>query len=286
MRTRSQCRKPAALHAAVVPALLLAIAGCQSAPPAGENTAPAGNAAAGNAAAPMTSTRPSEPAAGFVRGLHAVTGAGPISLTANNAPLVENVAYSEASGFVGVKDGKIKVYAAGADGKNIAGPMPLTLDGGDDVTVVVTGVPGDVEMLPFNHKSHGVAEGKAKVTFMHAAKSLPGVDLSVDGASYRKGVKYGIATDYKELPPGRHSMVVQYQQPIPAPTVPGAAGRPATATQSVSLTQDLDLAANKVYSVFVYQDEQKLPKLKMIEDKFVPVLKDAPQSAASSQPKK
>ena len=275
--------------AVLVPGLVAVIAGCQQAPSTTDNTATTttntGTTVDNSASLPLTSTRPDEPAAGFVRAMHAVAGAGPVSLSANNATIVPGVAYGEASGFAGVQDGKIKVFAAGADGKNIAGPMPLTLDGGDDITVVVSGIPGDVVLLPFNHKNHGIAAGRAKVTFLHAAKNLPAVDLTVDGASYRKGVKYGVATDYKELSPGRHTMLVTYVKPIPAPTSPVPTDQKLTATQRVTLTQELDLAADRVYSVIVYQDEQKLPQLKMIEDKFVPVLKDAPQSKASSQPK-
>jgi hypothetical protein len=48
--------------------------------------------------------------------------------------------------------------------------------------------------------------------------------------------------------------------------------------ENVTLTQQLDLAAGKVYSVIVFQDEAKLPKLRLLEDKFAAELKNAPGS--------
>jgi hypothetical protein len=56
---------------------------------------------------------------------------------------------------------------------------------------------------------------------------------------------------------------------------PGASPPPPVAvktTNLVTLTQPLDLEADKVYSVIVYQDAKDLPRLRLIEDKFEPAL--------------
>jgi hypothetical protein len=83
-----------------------------------------------------------------------------------------------------VPPGKFRIFARGGDGKTqLAGPMPVTLESGEDMTVVVNGVPGDVAMLPFKHKNGGPQAGQAKVAFMHAAKSLPAVDVIIEASA-------------------------------------------------------------------------------------------------------
>jgi hypothetical protein len=142
-------------------------------------------------------------------------------------------------------------------------------------------------------------------------------------------VKYGVATDYRVLASGRHTMQITYRKtlppliyrdinavppevrakiklptPTPEPTptpisTPAESeafntASPPVATETevvetktktvkikvpqyedVTLTQQLDLAAGKVYSVNVFQDKAKLPKLRLLEDKFAAELKNA-----------
>ena len=239
---------------------------------------------------------PSEPARAWARGLHLVPGMGPLSLTADGQKFAANLSYGNATPFEGIKQQRVRVQAFGADGKSVAGPMPIELDDGEDLTILVTGVPGDVSLLPFEHKNHGATPGKAKVAFVHAAKALPAVDVKVDGKSFRKNVKYRIATDYETFPPGRHVMQVSYDKSlapvevqIEHPTVITqdtegnvlAVEQPTPVTKKIAregvltLTQEMDLQAGKVYSVAVFHDEKRLPKLRLLEDKFVPTLSRA-----------
>lgn len=239
---------------------------------------------------------PAEPARAFARGLHLVPGMGPLSLTASGQKFAANLSYGNATPFEGIKEQKVEIKAFGADGKQVSGTVPIDLDDGEDITILLTGVPGDVSLLPFEHKNHGVAAGKAKVAFVHAAKALPGVDVKVDGKSFRKNVKYRIATDYETFAPGRHVMQVSYDKSlapvevqIEQPTVITqdtegnvlAVEQPTPITQKVAregiltLTQEMDLQAGKVYSIAVFHDEKRLPKLRLLEDKFVPALSRA-----------
>ncbi|HEX8835227.1 MAG TPA: DUF4397 domain-containing protein [Abditibacteriaceae bacterium] len=267
---------------------LLAIAGCNSAPQDTVSKEPAAGTSASPAGAAVSD--PAEAARGFVRALHVVPGAGAVSLKVDDQTLATGVTYGNASGFAGVANEKIKVYAIGSDGKNLAGPMPVDLDKGEDLTVVVNGVPGDVALLPYKHHNRGAEKGKAKVAFMHAAKALPAVEVRIDGERYRGDVDYGEDTDYRVLTPGRHEMQVIYEKSLPvtpAPTpipVPGATvipgATPAAPKERISLTQQLDLVAGKVYSVVVFHDSARLPKLRLLEDKFVPTLTRAPDGAA------
>jgi hypothetical protein len=220
-----------------------------------------------------------------------VPTAGALEIRSGDTSLVNGITFGNASSFVEVplknpKGTKINFSAFGEGNTKLAGPMPLTLDSGEDLTVVVNGVPGDIVLLPFKHKNHGSQAGKAKIAFVHAAKGLPPVDILVDGKSFRKGVKYAVASDYVTLEPGRHTMQVNYVEsktpisvptPILAPDVTPPPPMSIKPRQSVQLTQDMDLAAGQVYTVIVFYDAERLPKLRLLEDRFVPTLKNAPE---------
>jgi hypothetical protein len=273
------------------PAFALAIAalvsGCQQPAPPANNAAPA----------PASTSKPAEPVRGYVRALHLVPGLGPLSITVNEVKIAAGLTYGNGAPFAGVHDDRVKIAAFGGDGKRVAGPIPVRLKGGEDLTVLVTGVPGDVALLPWKHKNHGPVAGKAKVAVVHAAKALPAVDILLDGKSFRRNVKFGIATDYITLAPGRHVMQVTYDKSI-EPTVieqeqplvitkddegnilaveqPTPIQQVIPQKRIVTLTQDLDLAAGKVYSVALFHDEGKRPRLRVMEDKFTPDVVRAP----------
>jgi len=255
-------------------------------------------AAVSTQATPVTAatSKPEQPVRGYARALHAVPGAGVLSLTAD-ASKFASVDYGNVSGFEGIRAEKVKISAFGGDGKKVAGPMPLTIDKGEDFTVLVTGVPGDIVLLPWKHKNQGPEKGKAKIAFVHAAKALPPVELKIDGKSFRREIKFGIATDYTTLPAGSHQLQVLYdkslapqiiemQQPTvvtkdtdgnvlaveqPTPIVTAI-----PRSEIITLTQDVDLVEGKVYSVAVFHDGAQTPKIRLMEDKFVPDVVDAP----------
>ncbi len=238
--------------------------------------------------------RPSEATGAFVRGVHVVPGAGPIELREESNSLVKGATFGNASPFVEValkenKGTKLRISAFGEGNTKVAGPMPVMVSGGEDLSVVVNGVPGNVVLMPFKHKNHGSAAGKAKIAFLHAAKGLPPVSITVDGKSFRKSVGYGIATDYETIAPGRHTMKVDYTEslapvvastPILPPDVTPAPPVVVKPRQHVALTQEMDLVAGQVYSITVFYDAERIPKLTLLEDKFVPTLKNAPKEPA------
>jgi hypothetical protein len=311
--------------------LALAVAGCN-------NTGSSGGAGAPAVTQPASTTPTADTTQAYVRAVHVVPGVGALDVLARERDSERDVAnlrgttYGNASSFAALSPGRYRIYAYGTDGKSKAGPMPVTLEEGEDMTVVINGVPGDVALLPFKHKNGGPQAGQAKVAFMHAAKSLPAVDVLIDNNRYRGGVKYGVATDYRVLGAGRHTMQVTYRKtlpslvfrdinavppemrariklptptPEPTPTAIPAPGETAALNsvsppvttetevvetqtktveirvpqyENVTLTQQLDLAAGKVYSVIVFQDEAKLPRLRLLEDEFAAELKNAPGS--------
>ena len=256
-------------------------------PPTATTTTETG--AASNAAPVSAATsQPEKPVRGYLRALHAVPGAGMLSLTAD-AQKFASSDYGNVSQFEAIRAEKVKVSAFGGDGKKVAGPMPLSLDGGEDVTVLVTGIPGDIVLLPWKHKNRGPEKGKAKIAFVHSAKALPAMDLTLDGKSLRRNVKFGIATDYLTLSPGKHQFQSSYDKSLapqiieteqPAVITQDEAGNVLNVEQPtpiqteikraqiVTLTQEIDLMAGKVYSLAVFTGADKIPKVRLMEDKF------------------
>jgi hypothetical protein len=254
------------------------------------------------AAEEAAATRPAERVRGFARGVHLVPGLGPISLRSAGKTFAAGVTYGNAAPYEGIPEAMqssgdqaaaLKVEAVGGDGKTVAGPMPVTLQAGEELTVFATGVPGKVALLPYKPKTFGAEKGKAKVAFIHAATTLPGVEVRIDGRTFRRSAKYGLATQYTMLEPGRHLMEVAHDKSLPPIVV--QTEQPAIITQDtlgnvldvtqppptttvvpqksvVTLKQEMDLQPGKVYEVVLFHGPNKVPSLRLLEDRFADAL--------------
>lgn len=275
--------------------LSLAVAGCNSnsdAPSSTSNAAQApaasGAATASNQVGQAASAPAREAARAFVRGVHVVPGGPAVKLQADGKAAGEVFSFGNAGQFVAIEPGKkVKITALAASGARLSGPMPVDLESGDDLTVVVNGVPGDVALLPFKGESGGPESGKSKISFAHAAKELGEIEVQIDGQKYRGDIDYGDDTDYKTLPPGQHLFTVSYTRPsqaAPAPTptlVPGQISpqpTPFKPRESVTLQQPANLLAGKVYTLVVFYDASKNPKARLLEDRFADTLQNAPKA--------
>ena len=222
----------------------------------------------------------------FVRGVHVVPGIGPVTLKLDEVKLDQPFDVANASSFVAITPEKnLKITAIGTGNNVVSGPMPVDLEAGEDLTVVVNGVSGDVALLPLKTDSGGPDAEKAKLSILHAAKGLNALKVEIDGKPFRGDVDYGEDTDYKTLAPGTHKLQITYSRqaaatPMPTPTLMvnqiSKQPTPLQPREQITLTAPLDVAAGKVYSAVVYYDLQKLPQLKVLEDRFADTLKDAP----------
>lgn len=273
-------------------AVFLGLVGCSR---NAQNTVPGvGKEAAQQAAV----TRPAEPVRGFARGVHLVPGLGPISLRAGQQTFAAGVTFGNAAPYEGIKqsaqggpasEAKLPIEAVGGDGRKIAGPAPVSIQAGEELTVFATGVPGDVALLPFKPRTYGAEKAKAKIAFIHAAKALPAAAVKVDGKTFRRSVRFGVATDYAVLTPGRHLMQIEYDKSLP-PAV-ASVEQPVVITQDdlgnvldvtqapptttvipqkalVTLKQEMDLLSGKVYEVVLFQGANRAPHLRLLEDRF------------------
>ena len=268
------------------------LTGCGA--PATEETASNPAPATDNALANNVDTNTSAPidvaelrkTKAFVRGVHVVPGIGPVTLKLDEVKLDQPFDVATASSFVAVTPEKnLKITAIGTGNNVVSGPMPVDLEAGEDLTVVVNGVSGDVALLPLKSESGGPDAEKAKLSILHAAKGLNALKVEIDGQPFRGDVDYGEDTDYKMLAPGQHQLQITYSRqaaatPMPTPTLMvnqiSKQPTPLQPREQITLTKPLDVAAGKVYSAVVYYDLQKLPQLKVLEDRFADTLQNAP----------
>ena len=277
----------------MVPGLLIAATGCNQ---SGTGTP---ETAGGFKQVPEPSvavTNPGEPVRAYVRAVHAVPGAGPVTVSIDGHPIVNDLAFGSASEFVGLQGEKIKIHATrdhkitvtDANDTTLGTPLSVDLERGEDVTVVIGGAPGKVTLTPFEHTNRGADPDQAKIAVMHADKTLPEVSITVDGKSWPGDISFGEVTGYRELAAGQHTMKVMYDKTlvgiVDVDRRPGASPPPPVAvraTNLITLTHQLNLQDGKVYSVVVYGDAGGTPKLRFIEDKFVPALVRAPDAGVA-----
>jgi hypothetical protein len=268
--------------------LLAAAAGCNNA----ATTTATSSDTTPNASNSTAAAQPTATPRAFVRAVHVVPGGPAAALMIDGQKVVDGVTYGNASTFVGVEPGDLNIKAIASSGQSLAGPMPVELEKGEDLTVVINGVPGDVALLPFDHENGGPQAGQAKLAFLHAAKALPEVEILIDGERYRDDVDYGDATDYEVITAGKHELTITYTKTLPATPVPTPIAPPGSTiiTQStptppkarLTLTQPVDLVAGKVYSLIVFHDEKRQPKLRLLEDRFANTLQNAPSNDANA----
>jgi len=262
----------------------LSLGGCNRATTSGGNGVAFNNAS--RTAGAGAATTPVAAGKAGLRGIHVVPGVGLFGLLVNRDVVVDGVTYGNASEFFPTASGKLRIAAISGQGQAVAGPLPVTLDGGEAMTVVISGGPGDITLLPFKHKKSALNSKAARLTFIHAAKALPPLDLRIDDALAGTGVSYGAANDYRDLKPGRHTLeVVEGQSPAPTSTpVPTSTSRPGTPVlipdgdgkpmrmdvvrrPFETLARQLNLVGGKSYSVIVFQDAKRRPQLRVLEDK-------------------
>lgn len=135
---------------------------------------------------------PHELVRAFVRAVHMVPGAGPVTVNVNGKAIATNLAFGDASEFVGLQGDKVKIHATrdhqitvtNADNKALGTPLPVDMERGEDVTIVIGGAPGKVTLTPFEHTSRGPEADQAKVAVLHADRTLGDVAISVDGKNW------------------------------------------------------------------------------------------------------
>lgn len=271
----------------IVSALLLVVSGCNQTP---QN---ATTSADGVEPAPAEVTDPHEPAPAYVRAVHTVRGAGPLALAIDDKKLIGDLTFGAASDFVGLHGEKIevkddrdyRVTVLDAAGKAVGGPKKIDLDRGEDVTIVIGGTPGKITLETFDHDSHGATPEAAKLAVLHADPALPEIEIAIDNDRWKGDLEFGEVTDYRKVASGAHTMRVTYDKSrigIVDDDDRADDSAPATVRSrtAVTLNQALNLEAGKVYSVIAFQDSNDLPKLRVLEDKFVPALARSPEAGS------
>ncbi|UCF20964.1 MAG: DUF4397 domain-containing protein [Gemmatimonadota bacterium] len=169
-------RKPALLTAALM-ALVLVISACDD---DDETTGP--NPPIANAVA--------------LRAVHASPGAPAVDIYANDGttPLVQDLAYGEATSYLDIPEGTYNIQLRAAGSAASSAPVyetgDLTLSEGQIVTALATGFLGssdaadEFRVIPLFEEFDAAASGKTRVRIVHASPDAPtvAVDVGNDGS--------------------------------------------------------------------------------------------------------
>lgn len=120
-----------------------------------------------------------------LRVVHASPDTVPVDVVVNddfNAPLIENLAFPDATGFVSVPPDTYNVKVTPADNPGvIAIDADLTLDAGQSYSVLAVGLLASIEPLVLSEDPRPVATA-SKVRIVHGAPGAPNVDIYVTAA--------------------------------------------------------------------------------------------------------
>lgn len=172
--------------------------------------------------------------------IHASPDAPAVDVYVNGEAALTELAFGEASGWVGLPAGEhqIQVAAAGSDVASAVIDANVELMAGEAYEVAATGLLAEIEaqVYPVDLASVGSeAEPMARIRVVHASPDAPAVDVAVtDGDVLIGELAFPNASDYLEVPAGSYDLEV----------------RPAGATDVVLELPGVELEGGTAYSVY------------------------------------
>ncbi len=222
------------------------------------------------AGAPPSVTDPNQDVRGYVRVLHLVPEAGPVSLMLDGKSIIDSVAYDNTSDYVGLGGDKVDINStakhqftlAGADGKQLGDAIAVDLTKGEDVTLIVSGTPSQLTVTPYDHTAKPMS-GTSRLALLYSPQLGPNdaigpnIDVMLDDKMLKNAVKPGEGIAYQDVTPGAHTLKVM-------------------SGTEMDLSLALDMNDDNSYTVVVHKDAAGKAALKLLTDKFVPTLVRAP----------
>ncbi len=255
--------------------LAIVLAGCNVTDKEGVTVSPE-TVGVPQAGAPPSVTDPNKDVRAYVRVLHLVPEAGPVTLMLNGQAVGNAVTYDSVSDYTGLggdktdfnSAGKHSFTLAGADGKMLGSPLEVDLTKGEDMTIVVSGMPSNLTVTPYKHTAK-LQAGQSRLALLYSSqlgpndKVGPTIDVMLDGKMLQNMVKSGEGLDYRNVEPGVHTLKV-------------------TAGTETPLTKEVDMKDEESYTAVVYKDAGGKTALKLLTDKFVPALVRAPSATTET----
>jgi len=159
-----------------------------------------------------------------VRVVHASPDAPNVDILVNDAVAFSDVAFKAISDYAELEPGtyNVKVVPTGTT-EPVVIEADLTLEGGQDYTVVALGELANIEPLVLSDDNALPAAGMTKIRFVHASPNAPNVDIRVkDGPVLFENVAFKEAPAYVTVDAGTYDLeVVVNESGAVALEVPG-----------------------------------------------------------------
>jgi hypothetical protein len=154
-------------------------------------------------------TDPGEIGTAQVRVVHLSPDAPAVDVAVNGEVAVEGAAYLDATGYLTVPAGEIRITVTPAgQTQPVVIDATVTLGANASYTVAATGFLADIQpLLMLDDRSTG---GDAKIRFVHTSPDAPPVTVAVtDGPNVFGGVEFRDVTGYAEVPGGSYDLEVR-----------------------------------------------------------------------------
>lgn len=143
-----------------------------------------------------------------VRVIHAAPDTPAVDVFVDGQVALQNIAFPVISAYLDVPAGPhtVAIAPAGSDVSSALLETEVTVEGGKSYTLAAIGL-NDVSAKLFSDDVSPVAEGKARVRFIHTSPDAPGADVEViNGPQLFSGVGFGEASPYQDVDAGSYNL--------------------------------------------------------------------------------
>lgn len=142
----------------------------------------------------------------YIRMLHAVPNNPPVDVYMNGQVITTNLDYREFTPYMEVPSGayRMRVFPAGT----VQAPVldtNLTLTAKRIYTLVLTGMPENINLFPVEDVIVLIAPGRVNLRFVHLSPNTPALDIKLpDGTVLFSNVGYRGVSSYISVSPGMY----------------------------------------------------------------------------------
>lgn len=170
-----------------------------------------------------------------VRVIHAIPDAPEVDVYVDGNRVLENVAFKDVSDYLELDAGKhtVQVAPAGQGRGSAVIDEQVALDANTDYTIAAGGTLDSPQAFVFVDENQVPSGDQTRLRAVHLSPDAPAVDIAADGDVLVKGLEFGNASDYVEVPAGSYTIEI----------------RPA-GTNEAAATFDVTLESGTVVSAF------------------------------------
>jgi hypothetical protein len=146
-----------------------------------------------------------------IRVVHASPDAPAINVLVDGQPLVEGIAFGNASEYAALPPGDHQVQVAPADGGAPIIDQTVTLDGWTSNILAVVGQLANIQLQTNAVDITETAAGQARLRVINAVPDAPSISVGVPGSEEAMvdGVQFPNASDYQDVNPGTYDLEIR-----------------------------------------------------------------------------